>query len=371
MIETAQAPQAPQAPAGQTASQQRRQARGISRSITLVLVVLVLAAFPFALSALTGQPVNEGNPRFWQGMLIQVFILAVYAVSYDLLMGYTGILSFGHAMFYGTGAYVTAILLIHAKWELWGVVLAVLAVAVLQSLLVGVLSLRVRGVYLAMVTLAFAQMFFILAEATDFRQWTGAEDGLHGVPVPAWLDPTAERLRFYYIALGFAVLMYLVARRLVESPMGHVMVAIRENEARAQMIGYNTFAFKLVAITMSGLLASLAGLMNAIWSQGVTSAALGVNTTVNALLMTIIGGVGTLIGPMLGAGVLQLLGYWLNEAFGPRWPLIFGIVYILIVLFFPYGLVGTWKLRQGGWRRVWAGRLQSITSWRPSRSHQG
>jgi branched-chain amino acid transport system permease protein len=330
--------------------------------------VAVLALFPFVLSAFTGEPVDAGTPKFWQGMLAQVFILAVYAVSYDLLMGYTGILSFGHAMFFGTGAYVTGIGLTHAGWPLWQVVIAVVVVALVQGLIIGVLSLRVRGVYLAMVTLAFAQMFFILAEATDFREWTGAEDGLHGIPVPEWMSPTDQRLRFYYIALAFSVAAYLVARRLVESPVGRVMVAIRENEPRAQMIGYNTFVYKLIAVTLSGLLASAAGLMNVLWNVNANPSMLSVNTTINALLMTIIGGVGTLIGPVLGAGVLQLLGYWLNDTFGPRWPLIFGVVYILIVLFFPYGLVGTWRLRRQGWRAVWAGRLRWLAAWRPTRS---
>jgi branched-chain amino acid transport system permease protein len=240
------------------------------------------------------------------------------------------------------------------------VALAVVAVAIVQGLLIGVLSLRVKGVYFAMVTLAFAQMFFILAEATDFRDWTGAEDGLHGIPVPDWLNPTDERLRFYYVALAFCVLMYLVARRVVNSPAGKVMVAIRENEARAQMLGYNTFIYKLIAMTLSGVLAALAGLMNVLWNGNANPSMLSVGTTINALLMTIIGGVGTLLGPVIGAGVLQLLGYWLNLTFGPRWPLIFGVVYILIVLFFPYGLVGSWQLRAGGWRKAWASRFQSL-----------
>jgi branched-chain amino acid transport system permease protein len=320
-----------------------------------LLALLALVLFPFVLALLTGEPVDGGTPKFWQGLLAQVFIWAVYAMSYDLLMGYTGILSFGHAMFFGTGAYATGILLTHAGWPLWQVALAVVAVAVVQGLMIGVLALRVRGVYLAMVTLAFAQMFFILAEATDFRQWTGAEDGLHNIPVPAWMSPTDERLRFYYIALGFCVAMYLVTRRVVDSPAGHVMVAIRENEARAQMIGYNTFVFKLIAVTLSGVMAALAGLMYALWNVNANPSMLSVTTTINALLMVIIGGVGTLIGPILGAGVFQLLGYWLNATFGPRWPLIFGVVYILIVLFFPYGLVGTWRLRGGPWRARWTG----------------
>jgi len=322
-----------------------------------LLSLLGLSAFPWVLSLLTGEPVNAGAPKFWQGMLAQVFILAVYAMSYDLLMGYTGVLSFGHAMFFGTGAYVTGILLKHAGWPLGQVALAVIVVALVQSLIVGVLSLRVRGVYLAMVTLAFAQMFFILAEATDFREWTGAEDGLHGIPVPAWMSPTDERLRFYFIALIFCVVMYLIVRRVVESPAGRVMVAIRENEARAQTIGYNTFVYKLLAVALSGIMAGLAGLMNALWNLNANPSMLSVGMTINALLMVIIGGAGTLVGPVLGAGVLQLLGYWLNTTFGPRWPLLFGVVFILIVLFLPYGLVGTWRLQGMSWRQAWSRRL--------------
>jgi branched-chain amino acid transport system permease protein len=236
------------------------------------------------------------------------------------------------------------------------VALAVIVIAVLQSVLIGVVSLRVRGVYLTMATLAFSQMFFILVQATDLREWTGAEDGVHGVPVPAWLNPTDHRLTFYFIALAFCVVMYLIARRIVDSPPGRVMVAIRENEPRAQMIGFNTFLYKLLAVTVSGVMAGLAGLMHVLWNMNATPEVLSVETTIAALLMTIIGGVGTLIGPMIGAGVLQLLGYWLNQIFGPSWQLIIGVVYILLVLFLPYGIVGTWYLRKNdiraGWRRL-------------------
>jgi branched-chain amino acid transport system permease protein len=174
--------------------------------------------------------------------------------------------------------------------------------------------------------------------------------------VPGWLNPTDQRLTFYFVALAFCVLMYLVARRVVDSPPGRVMIAIRENEPRAQMIGFNTFVYKLMAVTLSGVMAALAGLMNALWNLNATPDVLSVDTTINALLMTIIGGVGTLAGPMLGAGVLQLLGYWLNIIFGPQWPLIIGVVYILLVLFLPYGIVGTWQLRRNdlvaGWARL-------------------
>jgi branched-chain amino acid transport system permease protein len=338
----------------QTTSGARRSRR--PRGWTGLLVLAFLAALPFLMALLTGQPVDAGTPKFWQGLLIQVFIMAVYAMSYDLLFGYTGILSFGHAMFFGTGAYVAGILLKEAHWSLPAVILAVIGVAVLQSLLVGVVSLRLRGVYFAMATLAFAQMFYILVQATDLRDITGAEDGLHGIPVPDWLNPTDHRLVFYFVALAFCVVVYLIARRVVDSPPGRVMVAIRENEPRAQMIGYNTFTYKLLALTFAGVLAALAGLMNSLWNGSATPEVLGVETTINALLMTIIGGVGTLIGPILGAALVQLLGYWLNSVFGSQWQLIFGAVYVLLVVFLPYGIVGTYYLRRNdiraGWQRL-------------------
>lgn len=337
----------------------------LSRNWLGLVVLLGLALFPFGLSLFSGQPIDAGAPKFWQGMLIQVFILAVYAMSYDLLMGYTGILSFGHAMFFGAGVYTAAILLKHEGMGLGAVILAVIAVAIVQSLLIGVVSLRVRGVYFAMVTLAFAQMFYILIQATDFRTITGAEDGIHSIPVPAWINPTSERLTFYFVSLGFCVLMYLIARRVVDSPPGRVMVAIRENEPRAQMIGYNTFGYKLLAVTLAGVMAALAGLMHALWNLNATPDVFSVEMTINALLMTIIGGVGTLVGPMLGAAVLQLLGHWLNATFGPRWPLLIGSIYVLLVLFLPYGIVGTWQLRKNDIRAGWKRLLRPL---RPDRS---
>jgi branched-chain amino acid transport system permease protein len=138
------------------------------------------------------------------------------------------------------------------------------------------------------------------------------------------------------------------------------MVAVRENEHRAQMIGYNTFVYKLIAMMLAGVMAALAGALNAIWNLNANPTMLSTGTTINALVMTIIGGAGTLVGPVLGAGVLQLMGYFLNIWFGPRWPLIFGIVFILIVLFIPYGLVGTWRLRGTMWKQQWRGQLARV-----------
>jgi branched-chain amino acid transport system permease protein len=317
----------------------------LQKNAPALVLIGLMALFPFAISVLTGESIDSGTPKFWQGMLAQVFILAVYAISYDLLMGYTGILSFGHAMFFGVGGYVVGILLKHVGWSLPVATVAVILTAVVLSLLIGVTALRVQGVYLTMVTLAFAQMIFVISEATDFREWTGAEDGLQGIPVPAWLSPTQQRLIFYFVSLAFCIVSYYVVRRITQSPMGRVFVAIRENELRARAIGYNTFVYKLVAMVTAGVMAALAGMMNALWNLNANPNMLATSTTINALLMTIIGGAGTLSGPLLGAAFIHLLGYGLNVVFGPRWPLLFGLVYVGIVLFLPYGFMGAWR----GW----------------------
>jgi branched-chain amino acid transport system permease protein len=335
----------------------------LRKNLGTLALLGALIVFPFASALLSGESLDKGAPLFGQGLMVQVYILAVFALSYDVLMGHTGILSFGHALFFGTGAYALGILVKYAHWSLPAAIGAVIVIAALESLLIGMLSLRVHGVYFAMVTLAFATVAFILVEATDFRAWTGAEDGLHGIPVPDFINPTLHRLEFYFLALAFAVAVYLLVKRFVDSPSGRVWAAIRENEARAISIGYNTLVFKVQATVISGILAALAGALNALWNLSATPQTMDVSTTINALLMTIIGGSGTLIGPMLGAGVLQLLGYLLNLWLGSIWQLVFGLIYVLLVLFLPFGIVGTWRTRKpalngvGVWRAAWSERF--------------
>jgi branched-chain amino acid transport system permease protein len=335
-----------------------------------LIVLVLLALFPFVAGLTIGDPgalapdaglletlmqrAESGYAKFWQGMLIQMFILGIFAMSYDVLLGYTGILSFGHAMFFGTGGYTVAILIgKHVEWALGWALLAVIGIALIQSLIFGMLSLRVKGVYLAMVTLAFAEMFFILAEAGDFRKYTGADDGLHGFPVPDYLSATDYRTRFYYLALVLFVVVFLAARRLVNSPTGRVMIATRDNESRATMIGYNTVWYKLAAFVAAGVFAALAGSLSALYNVSITPATLGTIKTIDALAMTIIGGVGTLIGPIMGATIVQLLGYWLERWFGSTWTLIYGTIFMLIVIFLPFGIVGTIRARSFRWRAGW------------------
>ncbi|HEY0735175.1 MAG TPA: branched-chain amino acid ABC transporter permease [Herpetosiphonaceae bacterium] len=314
-----------------------------------LLVLLGLAGLPFAFA--------EETTRFWQGVLIQIYILAVYALSYDLLMGYTGMISFGHALFLGGGAYTTAIMLRGEQPpSILLVILAVIVVGLALGALVGALSLRLSGVYFSMITLAIAEIVFILFRADDpkLKPITGGELGLQGVQVPAMIDPTTFRLRFYFLALAFAAALYFVARRIVSSPTGRVFVAIRENERRAQALGYNTFVYKLLATMLSAMLASLAGMMLVLYDKSATFEILSVNMTIQALLMTIIGGIGTLIGPMLGAATIRLLDQWLESGWLhtllPGWlrtDLLFGLIYISLVLFFPAGIVGAFNRLRG------------------------
>lgn len=342
-----------------------------------VLVLAVLVLFPFVAGLLIGDPASvsegagilealqqragSGAAKFWQGMLIQMFILAIFAMSYDILLGYTGILSFGHAMFFGTGGYAIAILIgKNFEWPFGWALLAVVVIALLQSLVFGMLALRVKGVYLAMVTLAFAEMFFILAEAGDLRQYTGADDGLHGFPVPAYLSATDHRTRFYFLALAFFVIVFLAARRLIDSPTGRVMIATRDNESRATMIGFNTFWYKLISFVAAGVFAALAGSLLALYNVSVTPSVLGTFKTIDALAMTIIGGVGTLVGPIIGATIVQLLGYWLERWFGATWTLIYGTLFMVIVIFLPYGIVGTIRARSFRWKAGWQRWLQLL-----------
>jgi len=339
------------------------------RGALVAAVLLVLA--PFIINLLSGSGLNKGITKYWEGQLIVFFIMAVLAMSYDLLIGYSGILSFGHAAFFGGGAYTMALLITH-----WGpgfaaayrislpggqdittafIFFASLLASALVSLLIGLLfsatSVRLKGAYFAMLTLALAEALHILSKATDFVRWTGADEGLHGVPVPDWINPTQFRLRFYFIALVFLIVSYLILRRFTNSPTGRAIVAIRENESRMQMIGYNPATYRTITFLVSALFAGLAGALYSLWNMSATPTMTSAVTTINALIMVILGGMGTLVGPILGAGLMQAFGLFLYDWFGARWPLVFGVLFILIVLFIPYGIVGTWKARRADLRQ--------------------
>ncbi|PID85711.1 MAG: branched-chain amino acid ABC transporter permease [Chloroflexi bacterium] len=331
-----------------------------NRGMLITLVFLVL--FPFIVALIDGQSPadvlnNEtGNAKFMQGLMIEIFILAVYAISYDLILGITGLLSFGHAMFFAAGAYMTGVALKNFELGLGATILIVIGVGFFNALLFGLVLPRVKGITFALVTLGLASVFEIVVKSNELVAYTGADVGLQGIIVPDWINTSNERFRFYIIMLFFTFLVYLMYRRFVDSPTGRVCIAIRENEDRALMLGYNTFYFKLAALIVASITAALAGLFHALHQPIVSPAIAGLGWTVAALLIILIGGIGTLSGALVGAAVFRLLEFYLDKWFGENASFLLGIVYILLVMFVPFGIVGTWRLRrfriQEGWNRL-------------------
>ena len=320
----------------------------------LLIVTGLMLLFPFLVSfIIDGQGIgavfanDEGNARFLQGLAIEVFILALYALSYDLILGVTGLLSFGHAMFFAVGAYTFGIMLKTAELAWPTALLVVLAAAILQALLFGVVLPRVKGITFALITLGIASMFWIVIQSSDLAAYAGAEIGLQGVPAPArFLDSTNERFVFYLITLAVVVLVYLLYTRIADSPLGKVANAIRDNEDRALMLGFNTFWFKLVVLVIASMTAALAGTIHTIHQPIVTPNIASLGYTVTALLVILIGGVGTISGAIVGAAVFRLLQYYLDRWFGGASDLLIGIAYVLLVLYLPYGIVGTWRVKR-------------------------
>jgi branched-chain amino acid transport system permease protein len=276
-------------------------------------------------------------------LLQEILIWGIFAMSLDLLMGYAGMVSFGHSAFFGVGGYVAALALSRQPGLLAALVLPALA-AGLAAVVIGFFSIRVSGVYFIMLTLAFSQMFY----AYTFQvSWLGAEDGLVGVPrpsVPGWDLTSLDGFHAYLLAL--VGLTALLLWRVVRSPFGRVLRGIHDNEGRMEALGYAVDRYKLVAFAIAGVVAGLAGSLYVQFTGSITPDAFFWTTSGEALLMVIIGGTGTLGGAVLGSAAFILLQS-LVSTYTERWMLILGATFILFVLFAPGGLVGVLRGRVG------------------------
>ena len=317
---------------------QKHQARAGQWVLALLLLFGALI-FPFI------------APSYYLSLAIEVLIFAIFAMSLDLLLGYAGLPSFGHAAFFGLGAYLVAYL--SSRSELaWGLTdnLLISAPIVItgtaaMALVMGWLALRTSGIYFLMITLALAQMLYSLA--IRWSQVTGGSDGLSGIPRPTiGLGPLGysfdSRESFYFMVLATFVLSWWLLRRLVNSPFGLTLQGIRENEQRMHALGYNTFRFKLAAFVLAGSLAGVAGMLLALFFRYATPDNLYWTMSGQVLIMTIIGGAGTITGPVLGAGLVRLLPN-LASSYTDRWQLLLGVVFIGVVLVAPRGLGGLWR----------------------------
>lgn len=316
-----------------------------------LVCTLAFIATPFILAWGTDSSAcTRGKAFFWESIFIDIFILAILAISYNLLFGFSGIVSFGHAAFFGLGAYSVGLFMQHLQWPWWLAIVAALLIGVAVAVVKGVVGLRIKGLYFALFTLAFAQVFYLLAGNRILADLTGAEDGFT-FDVPDWLNITRNRLFFYYLVLIIFVVAFMLVRRLMHSPTGRVLVALRENESRAQMLGYNVFYFKLIAIVLAGVLATGAGVLRGLSLKGASPEVLSLTYTFDPLLMTIIGGQGTFVGPVVGAFGIHLTEEALRDTIinwggleinlGERWALILGVLFVLSVMVFPYGIVGS------------------------------
>ncbi|HEY7038003.1 MAG TPA: branched-chain amino acid ABC transporter permease [Methylomirabilota bacterium] len=302
---------------------------------------LRLAAFGLVLVALALFPLGAGN--YPVKLLQEILIMGIFAMSLDLLMGYAGMVSFGHSAFFGIGGYVAALALARSPGLTSALLLPALA-AGLAALMIGFFSIRVSGVYFIMLTLAFSQMFF----AYTFQvSWLGAEDGLVGIPrpvVPGWDLGSLRGFHGYLLAL--VAVIALALWRVVRSPFGHVLRGIHDNEARMAALGYPVDRYKLLAFVIAGVIAGVAGSLYTQFNGSITPDAFYWKTSGEALLMVIIGGTGTLGGAMLGAAAFILLQS-LVSTYTERWMLILGATFILFVLFAPGGIVGALRGRIG------------------------
>jgi branched-chain amino acid transport system permease protein len=270
--------------------------------------------------------------------MMKVFCFAIFAASLNLLLGFAGLLSFGHAAFFGTGAYITAHVM--KEWGLTpevGLILGVLCSTALGYVF-GALAIRRQGIYFAMITLALAQVIYFLATQVPF---TNGEDGIQGVPRGKFLGfiDLSTSTPMYYFALAVFIAAFFLIKRIVNSPFGQVLKSIRENEPRAISLGYDVNRYKLIAFTLSAGLAGLGGGLKSLVLQLASLSDVFWHTSGEAVLMTILGGIGTLWGPVAGAAIIVNLQNYLANLGG--WSTITtGVIFVVCVLAFRRGIVG-------------------------------
>lgn len=295
---------------------------GRSWIIAGLVVLAVLAALPLGLS------------EYYVSLATKMIILALFAMSLDLLLGYAGLASLGHAAFFGVSAYAAALLVLRAEWNPWLGLVAGVALATLTGAVYGFLALRARGTYFLMITLALAQVLWGIA--FGWRTMTGGDDGLPNVPRP---EVVADTLRFYYFSVLVVGIGAVLLLCIVRSPFGYALRGIRESETRMLALGYDAWRYKYLAFVLAAAFAGLAGAMYAYYNKFVGIDYLHVVRSAEALLMVILGGAGTLVGPAIGAALIVLLENVISN-YTQRWLLVLGAIYVVVTLLAPKGLVG-------------------------------
>ncbi|MGB3835227.1 ABC transporter permease subunit [Castellaniella sp.] len=309
----------------------------VRRQLPEMLVGLGLIAAPFVLPLIGMSP----------DLLTRILIWGLFGLGFDLLFGYTGLLSFGQAAFYGTGGFVTAYLLTDGIVPnmLVALLLGTIAASV-AGLIIGYLTLRRTGIYFAMSTLAFGEMFYFL-ENSSFKDYTGGENGIAGVPPPELslgfinLHISSGWPMYWFVAVIFFI-GYLIARRIVRSPFGAVLKAIQGNPKRATALGHSIQSYKLIVFIVAAAYGGLAGGLLGVFQSYMPPDAFSLDTSAQLVIQTVMGGAGTLLGPLLGATIWLYLYEGLQQvgSLGPYWKLILGVVFVVLVTVFRRGVAG-------------------------------
>lgn len=306
------------------------------------LVALFLCLAPF---------VADYTPLY-TALLTEALVFGLFALSFDIALGHTGVLSLGHSAFFGVAAYTTGLLLVHRQWGVGESVVAGMLAGLLTAVIMGGLALRKRGVYFSMLTLALSQIPFYVVRMT--LNFTGGDDGLSGIPKLKLVFPFEHPLsknpqNLYFFIAAVVGVSTLIIRRILRSPFGKAMQAVRENEERARTCGYDTQRIKLIAILLSGLFSGVAGALLTVLLEFVPIENVHWSMSGTVVIMAMFGGSGTFLGPFVGStGFL-----WMKDYLSKRlefWEVFVGGTFILIVLFLPEGIVGTLKRRlRGAW----------------------
>lgn len=271
--------------------------------------------------------------------LMKLLCFAMFACAFNLLLGFTKMLSFGHAAYFGAAAYVTGWLVTVQGWGTIAGILGGVAVALLLGLVIGAIAVRRQGIYFAMITLALGQLVFFVCLQADF---TGGENGLQGIPRGSLLGVVGlgNDRTMYYFVLAVFVAVYVLIRRIVHSPFGQVLKAIRANEPRAVSLGYKVDRYKLMVFVLSASLSGLAGSLKALVLGFVTLSDVSQTNSGEVILMTLLGGSGTFLGPVIGANVVVTLQEYLSDFVGAWVSVIIGAIFVVCVLVFRRGFVG-------------------------------
>ena len=293
------------------------------------LVLLIIIILPQLVSS------------YYTGLMVEMLIFGVFALSLNLLLGYTGLPSLGHSAFFGTAAYTAGIFSLRVTDNFWIDSMAGLFAAMVMAGLFGLLVLRTTGAYFLMLTFALAQV--VWSAAFKWRTMTGGDNGLPGIARPdfSWLPWSLwDTSVYFYFALVVSLLVLVAMYYLVHSPYGLTLQGIRENEGRMQSLGYNTWLHKMVVFVLAGFFAGIGGVLFAYYYGFVGNSEVSVLLSAEVFLMVILGGAGTLLGPAFGAGAVVLLRNFVSDYTG-RWLLILGVIYVVVVLFAPKGVVVT------------------------------